>query len=139
MCLCYVILLIVCIRLFYESIFFIFFKQKTAYEILTCDGVQTCALPIQGKTTSKYKFKKADWWKLEDADYRFYNREITPGEIGCALSHYDAVKVAYDNGKQNVLILEEDFVPLDFPTSDMFRSEERRVGKECRSRWSPHN
>ena len=82
----------------------------------------------KGKTTSKYKFKKADWWKLEDADYRFYNREITPGEIGCALSHYDAVKVAYDNGKQNVLILEEDFVPLDFPTSDMF--------KELPSDWS---
>jgi hypothetical protein len=22
---------------------------------------------------------------------------------------------------------------------DMFRSEERRVGKECRSRWSPYH
>src|SRR5213596_1909155 len=26
--------------------FFFFFKQKTAYEIRPCDGVQTCALPI---------------------------------------------------------------------------------------------
>src|SRR5256885_10788144 len=28
-------------------------------------------------------------------------------------------------------------VILDFPTG--FRSEERRVGKECRSRWSPYH
>ena len=30
---------------------------------------------------------------------------------------------------------------LDFPqfTVDQFRSEERRVGKECRSRWSPYH
>src|SRR6266436_1279049 len=26
-----------------------------------------------------------------------------------------------------------------FPASDLFRSEERRVGKECRSRWSPYH
>ena len=63
----------------------------------------------------KYNYKVADWWKLEDSEYRFHNRDITPGEVGCALSHYDAVKIAYDNGKENVLILEEDFVPLNFP------------------------
>src|SRR3712207_9504111 len=28
------------------------------------------------------------------------------------------------------------FIPLD---SALFRSEERRVGKECRSRWSPYH
>ena len=26
-----------------------------------------------------------------------------------------------------------------FPTADYMRSEERRVGKECRSRWSPYH
>ena len=25
------------------------------------------------------------------------------------------------------------------PESESFRSEERRVGKECRSRWSPYH
>src|SRR3989442_10614388 len=25
------------------------------------------------------------------------------------------------------------------PNSDLYRSEERRVGKECRSRWSPYH
>ena len=27
----------------------------------------------------------------------------------------------------------------DFPFIQEFRSEERRVGKECRSRWSPYH
>ena len=30
--------------------------------------------------------------------------------------------------------------PMQFgPTEDLDRSEERRVGKECRSRWSPYH
>src|SRR2546429_9657347 len=29
--------------------------------------------------------------------------------------------------------------PLTMYLSDIFRSEERRVGKECRSRWSPYH
>jgi len=70
----------------------------------------------------KYNYKVADWWKMENSEYRFHNRDITPGEIGCALSHYDAVQIAYENGHENVLILEEDFVPLDFPTKDMFKA-----------------
>ena len=30
-------------------------------------------------------------------------------------------------------------VERDYGTNDDFRSEERRVGKECRSRWSPYH
>ena len=29
--------------------------------------------------------------------------------------------------------------PLDWPDATVVRSEERRVGKECRSRWSPYH
>ena len=32
----------------------------------------------------------------------------------------------------------EDAFPFD-PLRDLGRSEERRVGKECRSRWSPYH
>ena len=37
--------------------------------------------------------------------------------------------------------LEENGVPIDYVagTSMGSRSEERRVGKECRSRWSPYH
>ena len=27
----------------------------------------------------------------------------------------------------------------EIPTATLYRSEERRVGKECRSRWSPYH
>ena len=38
----------------------------------------------------------------------------------------DFLKTAYEYGKVKDL-------------KDAFRSEERRVGKECRSRWSPYH
>ena len=33
------------------------------------------------------------------------------------------------------------YIPRDFgdPVQNFWRSEERRVGKECRSRWSPYH
>ena len=37
-------------------------------------------------------------------------------------------------------ILEQNGVDVYFTrTTDVYRSEERRVGKECRSRWSPYH
>ena len=66
------------------------------------------------KTNSKKK--PANWWKI-DSEYKFWNREVTPGEIGCTLSHYNIIKQAYFEGFENILILEEDFVSLGlFPT-----------------------
>ena len=37
-------------------------------------------------------FKVADWWKI-DHEHNFYNREVTPGEMGCGLSHYECVRI----------------------------------------------
>src|SRR5438552_14566138 len=85
-------------------------------------GVQTCALPIYDGT----------------------NRLAMMAELRHGLSH-DEVKVMYQPivamDSQRVLRVEalarwrhreRGLVP---PAE--FRSEERRVGKECRSRWSP--
>ncbi|MBC8397397.1 MAG: glycosyltransferase family 25 protein [Flavobacteriales bacterium] len=83
---------------------------------------------LEKGASCQYHYKVADWWKDDSSDYRFYNRNMTAGEIGCALSHYDAVKTAYNGGHANVLILEEDFVPLNYPTTDKF--------KELPSDWS---
>ena len=47
---------------------------------------------------------------------------IGGGINGCATAYYLAKR-----GIKDVLVLEAD------------RSEERRVGKECRSRWSPYH
>src|SRR5439155_6323939 len=37
------------------------------------------------------------------------------------------------------IILEDDGAHARVRTHDTLRSEERRVGKECRSRWSPYH
>lgn len=75
---------------------------------------------IDNPSLSPYKFKAADWWKIESSN-KFHNREVTPGEIGCTLSHYQCIELAYKNKLNNVLILEEDFNPLGiFPTQEMF-------------------
>ena len=75
---------------------------------------------VNGEATSPYRYKTADWWKI-DSNMSFYNRELTPGEIGCALSHYRCIEDAYRNGLENVMILEEDFESTNtFPTAQMF-------------------
>ena len=75
---------------------------------------------VNGEATSPYRYKTAEWWKI-DSNMSFYNRELTPGEIGCALSHYRCIEDAYRNGLENVMILEEDFESTNtFPTAQMF-------------------
>jgi GR25 family glycosyltransferase involved in LPS biosynthesis len=72
---------------------------------------------VKDKSKSPFKFSLADWWKI-DSDKNFYNREVTPGEAGCMLSHYQCIKAAYDAGLETILVLEEDFVPTNkFPTN----------------------
>src|SRR3712207_9575838 len=45
-----------------------------------------------------------------------------------------------DNDKGNITVKKAGYYRLTISTTDhtMKRSEERRVGKECRSRWSPY-
>ena len=39
-----------------------------------------------------------------------------------------------------VAMLDRAYIPYShFPVGAALRSEERRVGKECRSRWSPYH
>ena len=68
---------------------------------------------VEGKIDSPYQFKEANWWKLPDNPKEpqndWWSRNLTPGEIGCALSHYSVIEGAYNSGYENVLILEEDF------------------------------
>ena len=55
------------------------------------------------------------------------------------------LRVCMNNGKEFLLLPQDLLAPIcdsDFRLillSAMRRSEERRVGKECRSRWSPYH
>ena len=51
--------------------------------------------------------------------FRYWNRDVTRGEMGCSLGHYSVLKHAYENGYNNVLIFEDDVV-LDASNMDLF-------------------
>ena len=48
-----------------------------------------------------------------------------------------AMNMAYENGLVTFLAKEKSLQPFSLNLD--WRSEERRVGKECRSRWSPYH
>src|SRR3712207_7282365 len=106
---------------------FFFFKQKTAYEILAWTGVQTCALPI-------FPYL-GDTERLDDralrADARQLAEELDVEEIPVEVEEVSEDTKApnaytYGLGPSRRVVLWD-------------RSEERRVGKECRSRWWPYH
>ena len=93
--------------------------------------VQTAFL-LQGNTKKESDFNTDDTWKVREIKGRkpldthligYY--ALTPGElIDQRIESFPWI------GKQ---------VPENQWKNARFRSEERRVGKECRSRWSPYH
>src|SRR5256885_4031146 len=97
--------------------FFFFFQAEDGIRDYKVTGVQTCALPIS-------------------IDPRPYQAEYdrTQAEHQRAESQADLAKSDAERAKN--LIATKAISAEDFDTK---RSEERRVGKECRSRWSPYH
>src|SRR2546430_4916958 len=95
--------------------FFFFFQAEDGIRDLTVTGVQTCALPILTYLLLLFS----------DAILRVIGRQGASvlvrvmGLILCSL----AVEI----------------VLTALTVGGWTRSEERRVGKECRSRWSPYH
>ena len=52
-------------------------------------------------------------------------------------TYLNIIKAIYDKPTANIVLIGEKMKP--FPLRSGTRSEERRVGKECRSRWSPYH
>jgi len=52
--------------------------------------------------------KKNPLWKI-DHSVDWYTREVTDGEVGCALSHIDIWQDTYNDAREATLILEDDF------------------------------
>src|SRR2546430_4985177 len=96
-----------------------FFQAEDGIRYLTVTGVQTCALPIFHKTsaTSKSAVGKI-CWSYDDTPYY---QQILP------TADFDVADVLWTDG------------PHAVAENRLRRSEERRVGKECRSRWSPYH
>src|SRR3989440_7859752 len=97
--------------------FLFFFQAEDGIRDLIVTGVQTCALPIfQSLHFQHHRFRITDLAQVLR-------------EVG-----YPEPMVL----KVQALNLKKDF-PHDPDSRVLERSEERRVGKECRSRWSPYH
>src|SRR5256885_9476569 len=94
--------------------FFFFFQAEDGIRDYKVTGVQTCALPIWVRQRDHH-----ETFPRPDMESVFFH---APGTIGPGW-----------DGQLFVTVREIIFVVLEI------RSEERRVGKECRSRWSPYH
>src|SRR2546427_5785996 len=96
---------------------FFFFQAEDGIRDLTVTGVQTCALPICPGRVDRADAADAsfDLEVADDVEHGRLQRE-TAGHVKAVLRAAETAQVRR----------------ID-------RSEERRVGKECRSRWSPYH
>src|SRR3712207_9447375 len=95
-----------------------FFQAEDGIRDIGVTGVQTCALPI---------FRRAD---VALAGHAVEDQVATPGGAGGLGEGIVVRRALHDAGEQRRLRERE---------VRGVRSEERRVGKECRSRWSPYH
>src|SRR2546430_11968455 len=98
------------------SVVFFFFQAEDGIRDLTVTGVQTCALPILGSQTI-------------GATGSVTFNGLATGSHTVTLSGAPSTCSVSGGTSQTVNVA----------AGQTARSEERRVGKECRSRWSPYH
>src|SRR3712207_7331038 len=91
----------------------VFFQAEDGIRDIGVTGVQTCALPISARL-----------------------KRILPGRGASTTREIPTSMTDPHNDSDGV---HETTAVLDNGSFGTRRSEERRVGKECRSRWSPYH
>src|SRR3712207_7177203 len=89
---------------------FFFFQAEDGIRDIGVTGVQTCALPIS------------------DVDEAELRNQMLP-----------MIYKGMDGAEKRLPRTQEEFRAVISDVKILCRSEERRVGKECRSRWSPYH
>src|SRR2546425_8393429 len=95
--------------------FFFFFQAEDGIRDKLVTGVQTCALPISSGGEGRIVVLR------NRGAEGFEDVTAAVGLAGLNLVHPRAL------------------ITADYDADGDSRSEERRVGKECRSRWSPYH
>ena len=113
--------------------FIFFFKQKTAYEIYQCDwSSDVCSSDLRVQEGEKIK-KAIRWFPGHCGTWLFSEKTKKWTALKQPLAEQPSGRLlpgmAYDSDEKKVVLF----------GGDDLRSEERRVGKECRSRWSPYH
>src|SRR5690554_8049262 len=108
---------------------FFFFQAEDGIRDADVTGVQTCALPISADylTGRKEIPVPAKRRKLKDAIHIIEAAENNLKKISVKIPLHGMVCVTGVSGSGKSTLIKDILYP---------RSEERRVGKECRSRWS---
>src|SRR2546429_4515581 len=99
--------------------FFFFFQAEDGIRDVAVTGVQTCALPIFGRVRDGARLRQG----------KILRRLSAGRSDGASRSRYAALRADEAGWPRR---------PAHRPRA-VRRSEERRVGKECRSRWSPYH
>src|SRR5256885_6880060 len=101
----------------YDISVFFFFQAEDGIRDYKVTGVQTCALPI----------------------FRVFHRHALPCQRRTPSARPPGRLLVVQGEFAGVEQRPEDVAVRLFRVADLLRSEERRVGKECRSRWSPYH
>src|SRR3712207_7119887 len=96
-------------------LYFFFFQAEDGIRDIGVTGVQTCALPISGVV---------------------YAVDVEPDMV--RYLEQRALREGLTNIRAILAKPEDPRLPVAVDLV-LVRSEERRVGKECRSRWSPYH
>ena len=88
-------------------------------------GVQTCALPISQGVPAIGAFGAYPQWGTYPGVHVDTRPRKPDGDLAIWMAWFVGIEQVYG--------------ALDWKRVDKMRSEERRVGKECRSRWSPYH
>lgn len=75
--------------------------EAHGFHVTVVDGIKGAELKA-----SEY-FQRIQFWRSRSG------RMMTPGELGCALSHQEALRLASESGHGMHLILEDDFIASD--------------------------
>src|SRR2546430_10600652 len=98
---------------------FFFFQAEDGIRDLTVTGVQTCALPISALRAPR----------CECSNIMYRLRFVRSVQSGSMTRDRPTTPGICDNTYSAAWMI----------APPLTRSEERRVGKECRSRWSPYH
>src|SRR5258707_11013305 len=101
--------------IYFFDFFFFFFQAEDGIRDIGVTGVQTCALPISCRLSN--------------------SRSASVVSRSCSAASTRELEVAC----KAVSALRSASTISEKLSASWPRSEERRVGKECRSRWSPYH